>query len=41
MILEKIKFCLWKLELEFYTYGWVRLLGQVAQMWFLDPRPQD
>ena len=27
MILEKMRSCLWKLELRFWTYGWKRLLG--------------
>ena len=27
MILEKIRSCLWKLELGFWTYGWIRPLG--------------
>ena len=26
MILEKMTSCLWKLELGFWTYGWIRLL---------------
>ena len=41
MIMGKMRSFFKKLELGFWTYGWICLLGpQVAQMWFLDPRPQ-
>ena len=30
-----------KSETGFWTYGWIRLLGQIPQMWFLGPGPQD
>ena len=29
IILEKMSFCLWKLESGFWTYGWIHLLGPV------------
>ena len=41
MVLEKMRSCLWKLQLGFWTYGLIRFLGPSGPNVVLGPKPQD